>query len=759
MSNMERADSDTPAEESSKYIESIERDEYAAQKRSSARLAASGSLQVEPHLFKTGAAGTCPSTPNSLGACSSMGPIEENLTLELPPTPRSRSVSFQQHYSCPYHKRKPRVFNCCDYQTCATTSFPNMLTLKRHIMEAHRLINFDSQCTVCKSWFRGEEALKNHSETRICSSWPSSTADSYDRGITDAMENTLRDHRQVSTWEAVWRTIFPTSTTVLPSNFVPSLKCHSLGHQTHDATLIGMNESTQTCAEAMVPSILISHDRGRTDSRSSSRSRSRSESRRRHRVISDRQASPFVASSVTASTTGTTGSSTSSSLRQVGVARVHIELLSLSDEYKGWARHHDESPEESSDGTATHEYQEGGSNPEPRYSRSSAEAGSTTTTTSFGNVSEVPALFASGEQLVFPHKRSQRDDGEDDSDDDGNRPRKKPRRKPPSAATARRRFACPYQVFEPWRHCLKPSGKNRNGGCDGISRLKDHLARKHMSSSRCERCWKWFSSGNKIQEHRRKECFEMERPEYERFMTSEQETLVKKCGGTQPEEAWWSLFQLLIPGMQQEDLPELQTRYFPYYIDMSLTIPSITLPNISFAPTASEAHQAAWAIPSSDFSGPENTSLTSQSFFVPVYGASAQQAAPAAGQDFGSESPALILPSEQQPFEPVSTTPSSGNTSSMTGSYTPPSTLNATPRPTGDVSQMRRNYDRLKMRAIQTDSQNAELRETISTTREELGTIRGLLDDVLDTCSLEDEAYQRLSNAAEMLVGLTGRLR
>jgi len=34
------------------------------------------------------------------------------------------------------------------------------------------------------------------------------------------------------------------------------------------------------------------------------------------------------------------------------------------------------------------------------------------------------------------------------------------------------RFACPYQVYEPWRTCLIQGARNPIGGCDGISRLK-----------------------------------------------------------------------------------------------------------------------------------------------------------------------------------------------------------------------------------------------------------------------------------------------
>lgn len=36
----------------------------------------------------------------------------------------------------------------------------------------------------------------------------------------------------------------------------------------------------------------------------------------------------------------------------------------------------------------------------------------------------------------------------------------------------RQRFACPYQVYQPWRDCLRAGRRNPSGGCDGISRLK-----------------------------------------------------------------------------------------------------------------------------------------------------------------------------------------------------------------------------------------------------------------------------------------------
>jgi hypothetical protein len=63
--------------------------------------------------------------------------------------------------------------------------------------------------------------------------------------------------------------------------------------------------------------------------------------------------------------------------------------------------------------------------------------------------------------------------GGDGSGDGGNE-KKRTRKEPPTSESGLSlfRFACPYQVFEPWQGCLKRGRRNPRGGCNGINRLK-----------------------------------------------------------------------------------------------------------------------------------------------------------------------------------------------------------------------------------------------------------------------------------------------
>ncbi|KAH7169173.1 hypothetical protein DER46DRAFT_680711 [Fusarium sp. MPI-SDFR-AT-0072] len=70
----------------------------------------------------------------------------------------------------------------------------------------------------------------------------------------------------------------------------------------------------------------------------------------------------------------------------------------------------------------------------------------------------------------------------------------------------------------------------------------------------------------------------------ERFMSPEDETAVGRlgCFGS-PEEAWWKMFQLLIPGAQNPDLEVLKIQYCSYYVYTdSFDIPCLSFSEVSF---------------------------------------------------------------------------------------------------------------------------------------------------------------------------------
>ncbi|RSL97706.1 hypothetical protein CEP52_010747 [Fusarium oligoseptatum] len=128
------------------------------------------------------------------------------------------------NFSCPYRRRNPRVFNVRDFPTCAQNSFSSITLVKRHVMAAHQAKDFNTQCETCSAWFRTEKALNSHINNRSCSNLLFPAVDEHDKGITDDIENKLRDRRsrtKVLNWDDLWRTIFPSSQVIGSSDFVP----------------------------------------------------------------------------------------------------------------------------------------------------------------------------------------------------------------------------------------------------------------------------------------------------------------------------------------------------------------------------------------------------------------------------------------------------------------------------------------------------------------------------------------------------------
>ncbi|KAF4955357.1 hypothetical protein FGADI_4601 [Fusarium gaditjirri] len=126
------------------------------------------------------------------------------------------------------------------------------------------------------------------------------------------------------------------------------------------------------------------------------------------------------------------------------------------------------------------------------------------------------------------------------------------------------RFACPYQAFEQFQGCFRPGPRNPNGGCASIQRLRQHLCRRHMRSYRCTRCWQLFEKKDRLEAHAFQSTF----------------CIFKNMS---PKEAWWKMFQLLIPGAQSTDLQFLKALYCPYYVcTESSDIPCMSFPGVSF---------------------------------------------------------------------------------------------------------------------------------------------------------------------------------
>ncbi|KAF5006753.1 hypothetical protein FDECE_6875 [Fusarium decemcellulare] len=144
-----------------------------------------------------------------------------------PAKKQDKKKEIDIHYSCPYRRRNPRMFNIRDFQTCANQSFASITLVKRHVMSAHQSNDFTLQCPECKSWFRAPKALDSHLKNQTCSSLPPPAVDEYDKGITEEMEVRLRDRRaktQVLTWKDLWRTLFPCTEDIIAPDFEPILE-------------------------------------------------------------------------------------------------------------------------------------------------------------------------------------------------------------------------------------------------------------------------------------------------------------------------------------------------------------------------------------------------------------------------------------------------------------------------------------------------------------------------------------------------------
>lgn len=151
-------------------------------------------------------------------------------------------------------------------------------------------------------------------------------------------------------------------------------------------------------------------------------------------------------------------------IHQIGVARVRIESISLTQQRSEM----EEGDEDSTCGSSV----ECVDRDEQEEPSSSEHYG--TDKNSNDNTAETGGSPTTGCQATSncnaPQRRRRR--GRDDGDE--NERRKKRSRMQPNDITSvlQGRFACPYQAYETWRDCFRAGPRNITGGCDGIKRLK-----------------------------------------------------------------------------------------------------------------------------------------------------------------------------------------------------------------------------------------------------------------------------------------------
>ncbi|KAI3322008.1 hypothetical protein HD806DRAFT_545260 [Xylariaceae sp. AK1471] len=443
-------------------------------------------------------------------------------------------------------------------------------------------------------------------------------------------------------------------------------------------------------------------------------------------------------------------------VRQIGIVRAEITLLSLSEHYH--PGHVDEvTSDDTSSASSGSEWYD---SEDPSHD------------TRTGKALEEPShelLPQNNEDTSPPHRRittkaygGRRGQENEGSDDDDDRPLI--RKSKPYCKEKLARFACPYQAHELFRSCLKPGRHNPEGGCDGIRRLKQHLCRKHMVSFRCQRCWKSFDSRRKAKDHQEQQaqCDNKEKPPTEVFMSGDNEKELSRLNhaGGMEEDTWWSWFKLLIPNMQSCDVASLKNEYYPCLahkirdyvrLDPLFMIPALTFPNVSFPP----------------FSNPPLNSIMRDG----------------AGS-LGNESESLLLPPPEasettmpNPELSTQTLPllevfDNGNgmtnpDSSSTGlgstnntSLTPASSAPVSHQsPIGRDSAAQRSYDRLRTRYSRLEAANTGLRKTNNESQAKIGCVEEILEDVLASDDLPVHLYEKILQAAESLTEIKESLR
>ncbi|KAI0006776.1 hypothetical protein F4779DRAFT_547899 [Xylariaceae sp. FL0662B] len=457
-------------------------------------------------------------------------------------------------------------------------------------------------------------------------------------------------------------------------------------------------------------------------------------------------------------------------IRQVGLVQVRVELLTLSERYKT-------SQDESNYQTESDLQEFGGQEQINRRTRGSPNIQQMGTNASLQDDTGGSSSHSSSERASSsgPNNKRRKDNGDDEHDRNN-----KARRISPGPVEKQRplRLACPYQAHEKFQSCLKRGRANPRGGCAGINRLKQHLNRRHMLSFRCQRCWRSFDSRSNARDHeaRQPPCDARERSWDERFMRNEQESEIEiACRSKSEEDAWWSLFRLLIPDMQYRDMASLSAEYSPYYIyyEAALMVPAMTFSTLpcrqiqlnetgtdssvlnlldSTAPFSTTSN---FVEPSTTSTMPSPAPLT-QDFSMPLLEVSSTPM-------YDIDSSFLCAPTVNH-IAPVSSNTTSASTSGilrapLSSTTTPTSPSSMSSRSTFEQLHTQRNFERLRTRNQKAQRDNAELREANRESRESLDHADIILEDILNAEELPSHLYEKLSEVSETLQRIKDKMR
>ncbi|KAK3307273.1 uncharacterized protein B0T15DRAFT_529791 [Chaetomium strumarium] len=492
-------------------------------------------------------------------------------------------------------------------------------------------------------------------------------------------------------------------------------------------------------------------------------------------------------------------------VRQVGVASLRVEFLSLSAELASYGSSNSEHSNDTTSISCCSSDNEGDGvdtnvlvNEETERGQKSSQSTAQDTEPPTEQPSVSPSSFSSGgSQASTTRKRSKTDEEKEE----GGR-KKKPLSNglgTPDLLLASLRLACPYQAYEPWRTCFKQAD-----GCENISRLKHHMARKHMISFRCQHCWTSCDTRQKAASHLEdKQCQPRNKPIDDCFMEPDHEPVVENTSRkASAESIWWAMFRLLIRGVEQIDDSTLKTAYSPYYrASMKPTVqwmlPPVAIPRdvlrsvqttrwTSDSEIRSDIGQSNLTELSPQratqgtLSAPSMDPFTSaQSFSVPLYEVTFPCPPASATATTGPSEPTadplsssfdslmdLIPPPVTNPLEFTTTSLRPEGEASNLGDapaidmplaarqQTQPVTKAKEPAPT----HSERNHQRLMQRFELVKAENQKLRESNTAIRTELNGVEQTLEEVLATEDLSDATYDRLSKAVLSLASIMQRL-
>ncbi|KAH6718161.1 hypothetical protein BKA61DRAFT_670574 [Leptodontidium sp. MPI-SDFR-AT-0119] len=174
--------------------------------------------------------------------------------------------------------------------------------------------------------------------------------------------------------------------------------------------------------------------------------------------------------------------------------------------------------------------------------------------------STVPYLQGPTSEVSSRKKRRIDKDKDREDEDEGENQPKHRLPKAPHNHAHKRKFACPYRKHDPFKYNVHSYRTCATSGFPDISRVKEHLYRKHQVPIHCERCWQTFRNAKDRNAHLTLNTADMCEvipgtppegigPEIEKKLKRRKKTYP----GQSEEARWTEIYKLLFP--QEEEFP------------------------------------------------------------------------------------------------------------------------------------------------------------------------------------------------------------